>query len=418
MITFLCSVFFILILSVVGWVDKGTLNDTFELHLKDFSFAHKQFAIVDITTGSAFHDNFAATRSICTLYFERISYRPSNFEILRCQVPMLHTLRLRKLTALHTLFPFQYMYPVSHGELWGLMSQLSFLTSPTYQREDDHVCFFSDLEGYFNISHAVGLLGTFPSVTKISLYAIARTNDALFRSVLGSFSEDAIEQLMFILNVKFHKEHIFVDIPSQKPTRGACDYIIICSQTFMALPDRQIRQVMETYLTPSEPRRNEQQQSVHPYNIIWLTTDFENLDADSIFEWQLSTTWTQISTFHGVVDSSGFFAKTYDYHRARTSPSSVVLGRYRWPSSVSESCESKNKEGSEISMVEKNDLVIIITYTIRVFAESAYGLQRQLKQHLLYPHVFVLVEVTSDALLALEEALQSSHCDEGRYILL
>lgn len=152
---------------------------------------------------------------------------------------------------------------------------------------------------------------------------------------------------------------------------------------------------------------------------------------DDLFAWQLSAV-AQAGTSLSIEDSNGFLARQYGFVANVPGIFVALLGSYT-PLTIDEAAMAVRPrsrarvlraqatvspqstasilappEAAPIAAYRPEDVIILLTYTIRVFAETAAALQTQLQQHLGFPYVFVVLEVTHDSLQYLQETLSSS----------
>lgn len=107
-------------------------------------------------------------------------------------------------------------------------------------------------------------------------------------------------------------------------------------------------------------------------------------------DWHLFSTWAWLSTFHVLSDSNGFVAWNYLFVEQNQTLNKVQIGTWRHQGISEKSCDSDSKGSSDanIDIGMEDRLVIVITYTIRVFFDNAFGIKNALNQ-LGYKHVYV-----------------------------
>jgi hypothetical protein len=120
-------------------------------------------------------------------------------------------------------------------------------------------------------------------------------------------------------------------------------------------------------------------------------------DYSSLFNWQLTSTWSLNSQVKEVIDSTGFITRGYEYCDNCLPAMSVV--RIADLTSRSSSSSSSSSSLSPMRLTKKaqcpssasSPFYIVITYTNRVFAETAFGLKRAL-----FLSGFLLVKILHD----------------------
>jgi hypothetical protein len=123
-------------------------------------------------------------------------------------------------------------------------------------------------------------------------------------------------------------------------------------------------------------------------------------DYSSLFNWQLTSTWPLNSQVKEVIDSTGFITRAYEYCDYCSPVMSVVrIANVSSSFSSSSSSSSSTSPLAPVRFTKKpqcpssssSPFYFIITYTNRVFTETAFGLKRALF-HLGYP----LIEILND----------------------
>lgn len=118
----------------------------------------------------------------------------------------------------------------------------------------------------------------------------------------------------------------------------------------------------------------------------------------NVLQWQLSSLWMDTCRIDAVSNYDGFTGRTYSYRAHRIAHlQEVLIGRLLPDSSITIAMSGKGSAATTLTVDNMKDVIIAITYTIRVFGETASGLRAALEA-LGYHQVYIVPDMTMPAL--------------------
>lgn len=341
-------------------------NDTTRLSIRTPQVSSSSNSPVSVDF-ELFSDKLLQSYSFCSNLTVASSQHDKQYHMVRCMLPLYQSLRLRKVVNLHDTSLTFNQYGYHQGQIWSLVSVLNHFERVDSGEIGHSFCMFGD----YIPPHILITLLSFPAINQLLLFNHGNPQAASFLSMHPEL------ELLLIAAGKTLRELSFSDAHSQ---HHQCDAILLLPSYLEpnnAITLQHLSMLIKDRLSP----------------ILWLSADSSPSPTDhgqQLLSWRLTSTWNTISEFIEAEDRNGFLAKSYNYDSSGDySVSTVLLGCLSSPPSVSP------------------ETIIIITYTIRVFADTAFGLQTKLMQQLGYKHVFVLLELTFESLLFLESNFPS-----------
>lgn len=421
-------------------------NHIEEFQLKDYSYGSNIWSKVTINV-NIYEDIAHNSRLMCDIFLQHLLRGSNNitlemlseFDQLRCRIPMFQSLRLKRMLRFSKFSAEVVAFPKASGYFLSLAGLLSHLdTSSNYDssaKKYHHICLVGDSHIFFH--HPILItLATLRAVYRVSflhLYTLFNDkvnsrntsssvyadfsssfpfNESLATAVDPTFSkffEDWETQLLVYsfesASTNVFSSEYFNLLPSD------CDMVILTLLDSMETLSNSLMQMMLDHLL--------QETSVRENNVMRLLNVRANIPIptsvyrEDLFAWHLSSIWQSISFIHEVQDCNGFSSKNYEYYNNHPFVAHFLLGTYRL-SSESSNLAIVSNNGADIALkadqgklqrkyqkivaVQPHQVILLITYTIRVFAETALALKHLLQEVLDFPHVFIVLEVTADLL--------------------
>eukprot|EP01033_Poteriospumella_lacustris_P010466 gene10466-7440_t len=393
----------------------------------------------------------------------------SSYDHTRCRSALYQSIRTRRHETYRSILHNSSLLAIlqNSGQFYSLSSFLDHLhvgydMAPDEAKENVHFCVVADSHIVFHhhllttlamlsaVNHIsfihVNPPADFNSSGQISPHSLPQGYRYNYSATWGSPSEvsDSLRDLLSSLETRIGNYSVSlptminsktaVDALRMAQVPTSCDGLLVtASDAVMGLSADVLRSIIDHLVADRIHLRRDTRPVTVARILNWEFPSVLDTRSyrDDLFAWQLSAV-AQAGTSLSIEDSNGFLARQYGFVANVPGIFVALLGSYtpltideavmavrprsrarvlRAQATVSPQSTSSilaPPEAAPIAAYRPEDVIILLTYTIRVFAETAAALQTQLQQHLGFPYVFVVLEVTHDSLQYLQESLSSS----------
>ena len=372
-------------------------GSTLTITISDYSWLLNKETPLSLAV-NIYGDHIAASARLCTELVRMTMPSSSEFTrmdreffLRRCQVPLLLTLRQAQVENIMTHVPETYTLPWSEGEDWGVLTYLTSrgFTITSHSDTQNAVCIIANsFEDGYNL---FPLLSSLPFVH--SIYFLGIFSPDLLRGMKYPLS--TVREVFSTTQTAFFHEiiHEQDDVTSSQAYQK-CQFVIVKSEELWKWSKSAYLSLLQSLLSVSF-----QSLSTHQFMLI-RDCDHHSLSSCSPttlpmgLQWSLHSPWIRKGLIMSESDGQGYCWRMYHFLEddlVRT----VYAGKLLEPSSPLQTVQQVQ--------ITKENVVIMITFTVRIYAETAYGLAHLLRTTLGFKHVLVPAELTSEVMEVIED---------------